>query len=157
MVRLQPMNAQDYQQFLDYAIANYAEEKVRAGNYSEEDAFLLAEREYQELLPQGKDTEGNYLLSILDDQLGKKVGFVWLALQQTGVLRYLTVVNILIYAEFRRQGYASRTFQQIEEMARALGLKRVTLQVFGHNAEARALYTRLGYDETNVYMAKGLA
>jgi RimJ/RimL family protein N-acetyltransferase len=155
-MHLQPMDAQDYQKFLDYAVGNYAEEKVRAGNYSPDDAMLLAEREYQELLPAAQDTRNNYLLSIIDEDQQKKVGFVWLTLEQTGILRYLTVVNILIYSEFRRRGYATRTFHLVEEKARELGLERVKLHVFGHNDAARALYKKLGYREANVHMAKDL-
>ena len=156
MLRLQPMDVLEYQEFLDYAVPNYAEEKVEAGNYSLEDALRLAEQEYQELLPLGLDTRDNYLLSIVDDVPGKKVGFIWLAIQQTGILRCLTVVNILIYPEFRRRGYASQAFRLVEEQARALGLKRVTLHVFGHNVVARELYKKLGYVETNVHMAKAI-
>jgi RimJ/RimL family protein N-acetyltransferase len=155
-LRLQPMNALEYQQFLDYAIPNYAEEKTKAGNFSPEDAMSLSAQEYQELLPLGPDTRDNYLLSIYDEGLGKKVGFVWLTIQQMGVLRTLTVVNILIYAEFRRRGYASKAFHLIEEMAYELDLTRVTLHVFGHNDAARALYQKLGYRETNVNMAKDM-
>lgn len=156
MVSLRLMDENDYQRFLDYAIANYAEEKIKAGNYAVEDAIQLSAREYQQLLPEGVDTPDNYLLSIINEY-NQKVGFVWLALQQTGVLRTLTVVNILVYEQFRRRGYATQALCQAEEKARELGIERVTLQVFGHNTLARSLYEKIGYCATNIYMAHDLS
>jgi ribosomal protein S18 acetylase RimI-like enzyme len=150
------MNENDYQRFLDYAIANYAEEKTRAGNYAVEDAMQLSAREYQQLLPDGVDTHDNYLLSIINEH-NQKAGFIWLALQQTGVLRTLTVVNILVYEQFRRRGYATQALRLAEEKARALGIERVTLQVFGHNTLAQSLYEKMGYRATNIYMAHDLS
>ena len=156
MLCLRPMNEIEYQQFLDYAITNYAEEKVRAGNYAPIDAMELSTQEYQELLPDGVKTKDNFLLMIVEQVLGSPVGFVWLMIQQAGSLRYLTLVNILIYEEFRCRGYGTQALDLIEEKGRALGLERITLHAFGHNQRARDLYERLGYRTTNVHMAKDL-
>ncbi len=156
MLYLKPMNEEEYQRFLDYAIPNYAEEKIRAGNFSVRDGFMLSRQEYELLLPAGPDTPDNYLLMIEDDITGQQVGFVWLAIQHTGLQRYATIVNILIYEAFRRQGYATRTFQALEEKIRAMGIYKMTLHVFGHNTGARQLYQQLGFNETNVLMAKDL-
>lgn len=156
MLYLRPMDETEYQQFLDYAIANYAEEKVRAGNYVPADAMELSAQEYQELLPDGEKTKDNFLLMIVEQVLDHPVGFVWLMIQQTGSLRHLTLVNILIYEEFRNRGYGTQTLELIEEKASALGLEKITLHAFGHNQRARSLYERLGYRTTNVHMAKDL-
>ena len=43
-----------------------------------------------------------------------------------------------------------------EDEARRRGLDTVTLNVFGGNEPARGLYRALGYDETAVFMTKGL-
>jgi RimJ/RimL family protein N-acetyltransferase len=43
------------------------------------------------------------------------------------------------------------------EKARALGCRELALHVFGHNLQARRLYAKLGYAETNVNMSKPLA
>ncbi|EFH83001.1 GNAT family N-acetyltransferase [Ktedonobacter racemifer] len=154
MLYLRPMDETEYQQFLDYAITNYAEEKIQAGNYASADAMELSTREYQELLPNGVNTKDSILYMIVENTQNVSVGFVWLMIQQTGRLRYLTLVNILIYEAFRRQGHGTQTLQLIEGKAHALGLERITLHAFGHNREAISLYERVGYKITNVHMAK---
>ncbi len=156
MLYLRPMDEIEYQQFLDYAITNYAEEKVQAGNYAPTDTMALSTQEYQELLPDGVKTKDNFLLMIAEQALDQPVGFAWLTIQQTGSLRYLTLVNILIYEAFRSQGYGTQALQLIEEKGRVLGLERIILHAFGHNQRARSLYERLGYRTTNVHMAKDL-
>lgn len=156
MLYLKPMNETEYRRFLDYAIADYAEEKVRAGNYAPVDAMVLSTQEYQELLPDGVDTKDNFLLMLVDEAISKTVGFIWLMLQQTGTLHTVVIVNILVYEEFRGQGYGTRVLHLVEEKARSLGIGRITLHAFGHNTRARSLYERLGYTTTNVHMAKNL-
>jgi len=156
MLCLRPMSETEYQQFLAYAIANYAEEKVHANNYAPADAMELSTQEYQELLPDGVDTKDTFLLMIVDQALRHPVGFLWLMLQQKGILRYLTLVNILIYEEFRGQGYGTQALQLVEEKAHSLGQEMITLHAFGHNQRAISLYQRLGYRTTNVHMAKSL-
>ena len=45
----------------------------------------------------------------------------------------------------------------LEKEASILGLKYLTLQVFGHNMAARDLYEKLGYGITNIKMSKSLS
>ena len=46
--------------------------------------------------------------------------------------------------------------EALEQEARALGLDRIELNVFGANAVARDLYGSLGYEEIAVWMGKSL-
>lgn len=69
MLYLRSMNETEHQQFLDYVISNYAEEKVLVGNYAPVDAMELATIEYQELLPDGVKTKENFLFIIVDNVL----------------------------------------------------------------------------------------
>jgi ribosomal protein S18 acetylase RimI-like enzyme len=45
---------------------------------------------------------------------------------------------------------------QLEKKAQELEADEIALQVFGHNYATRALYEKLGYETTNLYMAKPL-
>jgi len=45
---------------------------------------------------------------------------------------------------------------ELDDEVRALGLDRLRLNVFGHNAPARALYRSPGYEELSVLMGKSL-
>lgn len=62
MINLTLMNAGEYQGYLSSAIKTYAEEKVLAGNWKEEEALKKAEEEYTRLLPQGEKTESNFFI-----------------------------------------------------------------------------------------------
>jgi ribosomal protein S18 acetylase RimI-like enzyme len=60
----------------------------------------------------------------------------------------------MVHERFRRRGYASRILELVEDKARELGAGKVELHVFGHNLGARALYEKLGYTATSIFMAK---
>jgi ribosomal protein S18 acetylase RimI-like enzyme len=57
---------------------------------------------------------------------------------------------------FRGRGYGRAAMQLAEEEARRHGLRRLGLNVFGHNPVASSLYTSLGYEVTSQYMTKRL-
>ncbi|MEO0945485.1 MAG: GNAT family N-acetyltransferase, partial [Pseudomonadota bacterium] len=48
----------------------------------------------------------------------------------------------------RGQGVGRRLMADAEQRAKAAGVDRMSIQVFGQNTGAHALYTRLGYVET---------
>jgi ribosomal protein S18 acetylase RimI-like enzyme len=66
------------------------------------------------------------------------------------------VYNIEVYPDFRRRGYAEAAMKELEVVARRMGAETIRLHVFGHNAAARPLYVKLGYEPTNIVMAKSL-
>lgn len=62
--------------------------------------------------------------------------------------------EIVIHAQFQRQGHARRAFRALEDKVRQVGLSGIALHVFGHNTGARALYESLGYASTSIAMFK---
>ena len=58
--------------------------------------------------------------------------------------------------EFHRQGYGTQAMIALEDEVRKLGIDTIGLHVFGHNHAARALYEKVGYEVTDVHMAKHL-
>ena len=71
-------------------------------------------------------------------------------------VRLAYVCDLLIDEGYRRQGYGTQAMRAVEQEVRALGIDRIALHVFGHNHPARALYEKVGYEETNLHMAKNL-
>ena len=71
-------------------------------------------------------------------------------------MRTAYLCELLIDAPYRRQGYGTEALRAVEPAVRALGIERIALHVFGHNHPARALYEKVGYEETNIHMAKNL-
>ena len=159
MVTLQPMTPTEYEPWLEAEIKEYADEKVRAGNWSAAEAPERSAEEHRKLLPQGLVTPDNYLYTIraeLSPGTGTTaVGMVWLAVPPwKPPLAF--VYDFRIDEPYRRRGFASQALAALEEKVRALGLDTIGLHVFGHNHAARALYEKAGYEVTNVNMAKKL-
>ena len=156
MVELRPMTKAEFADYRAYAARNYADEKVRAGNWSAEEATRLAEETLDMLLPEGVATPEHHLFTIEGDD-GTPVGRLWLAERiEANADRHAFVYEILIFNDYRRQGYGRAAMAAAEAKARELGLDKIKLHVFGHNTAARALYADLGYAETNVMMEKRL-
>jgi GNAT superfamily N-acetyltransferase len=153
-VRFVELQDGPYREYKKNLVRHYAADKVRAGAWSQAEAEGRAARDVDGLLPEGPATRNHFLYSVRDDAMGVEVGTVWFALRDSGVGRSVWIYDIIIHDIFRRKGYASRTLDLVEERARDLGAKSVELHVFGHNRGARALYEKMGYNETSITMAK---
>jgi RimJ/RimL family protein N-acetyltransferase len=156
MVQLVPMSEAVYAEYVPKSIAEYAADKVKAGNFLPEEALERAEAEFRQLLPNGVHTPDNYLYTIVDEQ-GSKVGILWLAVSTHQGKTRAFVYDFAIDEEHRRKGYGEQAFSALEDRVRTLGLDTIALHVFGHNHAARKLYQKLGYVETNVSMEKKLS
>lgn len=156
MVQLIPMTASDFQIYLQNSVEEYAQEHVKAGNWHPSEALQQAEKEFQQLLPDGVASKDQHLFSIVDDTTGMKVGMLWFAVRYRSSQLYAFVYDFLIYEEFRRQGYGKQAFAVLEERVQELGLDSISLHVFGHNQPAIALYLAAGYEITNLHMTKKL-
>lgn len=157
MIRLQPMNETEYQEYLAISIADYAQENVKAGRWNSEEALQKATQEYADILTDGLNTRNQYLFTIIDEQTGTTVGMLWFAATERANEQVAFVYDVIVYEQFRRLGYGEQAFLALETKARELGLKKIGLHVFGHNAAARAMYEKLGYVVTNVQMSKSLS
>lgn len=155
MTALVPMNDDDFAAWRDQSVPEFAEEKVKSGQWSKEESLAKARENFDELLPQGRETAQHHLFRVVDDA-GQKVGVLWVHEQERGGERIAYVYDIVIDEAHRRRGHAQAAFRMMEQKARDLGLSGVALHVFGHNDEARALYEKLGFAPTNIHMFKRL-
>ena len=156
MLRLVPMTEADFHAYCETSSAEYAQEHVRSGRWSAEEAPALAAREYQELLPAGVATPNHYLYALHDDATDSDVGRLWFAIREEAGRRSAFVYDVLVFPAFQRRGYATQAFEALEQQARGLGVTRIGLHVFGHNHGARALYEKLDFVATNIVMTKSL-
>lgn len=156
MIHLQPMNETEYQEYLAVAIADYAQEHVKAGRWTSADALQEARKEYLALLPDGVRSKNQYLFTIVDTETGAKVGMLWFAATERANEPVAFVYDIKIDEQFRRHGYGEQAFLAMETKVRELGLNKIGLHVFGHNHAAIAMYEKLGYIITNITMSKSL-
>lgn len=156
MVQLIPMKETDYEQFLDWAVLDYAQEQVKARTWKPEDARRLAEETFESLLPEGLSSPNQYLHVIVDETGDRHVGFLWYGLRDGEGEPFAALYEFVIFEAYRRQGYGSESLRALEKRVKESGVNKIVLHVFGHNEAARALYKKLGYVERNVTMAKEL-
>lgn len=154
---LRPIDAASFEQLWRVGTADYAAERVRAGQWLPELALARAQAEFAVLLPQGAQTPGHHLLAIADPASGEAVGHLWWAEEERDGRRVAYVYDLAVQPAQQRRGHARRAFEALEAQARAAGLARIDLHVFGHNPGAQAFYAALGYRVTSVMMARELA
>lgn len=149
MVRLEDMNSDEFRRYLSFAIKNYADEHVKAGNWNEVEAFDKATAEFENLLPEGENTVNHHLFTIRDKE--REVGMIWFA-HRSNEKGYIYDINI--WDGNQGCGYGKIAMKELELFAQKLDLKYIGLHVFGHNKIARGLYEKLGYLETDIIMEK---
>ncbi len=152
MIHLKLMSEGDFEAYLEVTIPDYAQEHVKGGRWTAEEALAAAQTEFDHLLPDGLATDNHYFYNIFADGETQPVGILWFAVKKDKAFIY----DVVIHDSFRRRGYATQAFLILEDKVRQLGLNTISLHVFGHNHAARALYKKLGYAETNVMISKTL-
>lgn len=153
MLRLEPMDDTTFAAWREASVRDYAAQKVEAGNWLEEEAIGRAADEFASLLPDGRDTVGHVVCSVVN-AAGERVGVVWFAEEDRPFGRVVFIYDIAIDPAHRRRGYAQAALEAVEAHAREHGCVGVQLHVFGDNVGARQLYQRAGFVETNVTMLK---
>lgn len=154
-IALEIITDDDFKNYLNFQIQEYAKEKIKSGNWSEKDALDLFRKSFLNFLPEGRDTKGHTIMTIVDSNSHEKVGVLWV--EWTNKEYYTTFIwDIIIYENFRRKGFGSSALKQLENLCKEKGSSSICLHVFGHNRSAIAMYNSLGYYPTNVIMKKEL-
>ena len=150
MVKLEPMQPEDFEGFLEQEVAGYAEEHVRNGNWEAEGAIERSRKEFEHYLPDGVNSKDQYVWSILDD--GKKIGVLWVQVKD----RKAFIFDFVIDEMFRGQGYGKKALAAMDEKLVSMNAKSVELHVFGDNITAQELYKKVGFEITGIHMRKKL-
>jgi len=156
MIRLIPMLESELDNYLEKSIPNYAEENVKAGYWSETEALEKSRKVFNNLLPEGVKSKDQYLFQVEDAKTNERVGVIWLNARTDVPRPSGFIYDIEIDEAFRGKGYGKQTMLAIEEKARELGLKSIGLHVFFHNAVAKGLYQKIGYEVKSMNMVKEL-
>ena len=154
-VTLRKPSSEEYEEWSAAALIGYVDAIAASGFMSREAAEEKGRRDTEETLPQGLDTPDQLIFRVEAD--GEPVGWLWLALRtpraEAGVG---FIYDISVDEAFRGRGYGRAAMQLAEDEGRRNGLHALSLNVFGNNAIARALYAKLGYQETAIMMRKEL-
>jgi len=153
MSKLVPMTQTEYQIFLERSIPDYAAEHVRAGDWIQSESLEKSRKEFEGLLPQGLNSEDNFLYSLEDGD--ETVGMIWMKVKRQPA-KIGFIFDVFIEERFRGKGYRKALMLLLEEKAHELELKSLDLHVFGSNHVARRLYETIGYEIKHVMMSKTL-
>lgn len=152
MITLKPMNQEEFKQYISYAIEDYAKDKIASGNWSEDEAIDLSRESFERLLPNDEKTENNHLFSIFHNDI--LVGMIWIGQKAPTYPNEGFIYDFVILEQYQGQGYGKKAMKEAEIIAKELGMNKMGLNVFGHNKIARGLYEKMGYEITNITMAK---
>jgi ribosomal protein S18 acetylase RimI-like enzyme len=153
-VRLRPITAEEFPAFLAVSKAGYAHDIEVHGGQTHEAAQQKAEADFPAVLPLGLETPGHFIFVV--EVIGEPVGRLWLAERHLGGWPVLYVYDVAIDPEQQGRGYGRAAMRLAEDEARARGIHRIELNVFGGNDVARGLYRSMGYVETSAQMRKDL-
>lgn len=154
-MRLVPMTQPEYDRWLENAVREYADDKVRAGTWQPSDALERSAKDFAKLLPEGVHSKDQHLYMLEDEAAGKKVGMIWVAAVDWGK-PIAFIYDIAVDEDQRGKGYGKQAMLALEDVVRGLGLDEIGLHVFGHNTIARDLYLKVGYEITDLNMVKKL-
>lgn len=155
-LRTRPMTEAEFDAYRERIVQEYAEEDVRAGNWSRDEALTQSTRELARLLPLGPGT-ADMLLLVAETPAGEQVGVLWMSFRHPGEMAGTGwLYDIEVAAKYRGRGLGRSLLLAAEEETRRHGLTALGLNVFGSNEVARRLYTSAGYDVVSQQMRKHL-
>lgn len=148
MVKLEPMQQDDFDRFLEIEIRDYAKEHVRNGNWPEEGSLERSRKEFDHYLPDGLHSKDQYVWSIIDGE--NKIGALWVQVKD----RKAFIFDFVIDETFRGKGYGKQALAAMDEKLKSLDAYSVELHVFGDNITAQELYKKMGFHITGMHMRK---
>jgi len=148
MLKLERMSEADFNIVKGKMIADYAKDKVKVGHWSEREALEFSKEALEKILKDGISTPNHYLLNAYEDEV--KVGFVWM----NKFNGEMFVNNTCIFEEFQENEYELKFIELIEDKANELDTKKINIHSYGYNEKNIAVYKKMGYDITDIYLNK---
>jgi ribosomal protein S18 acetylase RimI-like enzyme len=149
MIKLELILQKDYETFLEHAVQEYADDHVRNGNWSADEALEKSRKDFEHHLPNGIHTPNQYIWSIVDES-NHKIGVLWVQLKEAKAF----IFDFIIDREYRGKGYGKQALTAMDEKLKSMGAESVALHVFGDNMSAQALYKKMGFEVTDMHMRK---
>ncbi|GLS92062.1 N-acetyltransferase [Psychromonas marina] len=153
-ISLKAMDKTAFTAYRKQAIPAYAKDNVESGRWDESDALARSKQDLDRLLPQGVATDNHFLFNIIEQDRSRKVGHIWLKLEENMRSKSAFIYDIEIDESYRRKGYAKSALAGIEIVAAELGATSLGLHVFNYNDAAMALYKSIGYQVVSHNMQK---
>ena len=151
MISLRTMKAEEFPNYRDYFIVDYANEIAANYGYTLEKSRAIALRELMDDLPQNVSTPDHFLLCI-EKKGADTVGYLWYKLLDNGETVF--ILDFVMFDEFRGLGYGKAAMIVLEEQLLQSGVEQIKLRVAFDNKRAFRLYEKLGFNITGYNMVK---
>lgn len=149
MVKLESVQQEDFDVFLECAIREYADDHVRNGNWTAKGSLERSKKEFEHYLPNDIRTQEQYLYSTVDES-GNKIGVSWVQVREGKGF----ILDFIIDEIFRSKGYGKETLMALDEKLKSMNVDSVGLHVFGDNFVTQGLYKKAGFQITGIHMRK---
>ncbi|WP_018351240.1 GNAT family N-acetyltransferase [Longispora albida] len=143
-VTARPMTEEEFPAWRDGEVEGYARDISSSGLMSLERALERSRQEFPELLPEGMATPGHTFWVVEAGQ--EQVATIWLRHDMMPGMSY--VFGVTSSPAHRGKGYGRAAMLAGERASVEAGDTVLGLNVFGSNAVAQNLYTKLGYVAT---------
>jgi ribosomal protein S18 acetylase RimI-like enzyme len=153
-ITLRPMTSEEFPAWQERVIESYADEVSQAADVPIETALQRARDEFPQTLPDGPDTEGVWLMRVLDEE-GQVVGTLWVGPHPLRADAGF-VYDVEIDPGRRGRGIGRAAMLAAERLLAEAGFRHIGLNVFGPNVGAKRLYDSLGYRVVATQMLKPL-
>ena len=144
-VKIRKMTNKEFENFCQWSVEDHAKELMEECRMSQAEAIMKAKEEVTQMLPNGLNTEHNYLMMIVEEDSEESAGFIWTIHEETAGKKQSFVCDFAIRELKRRKGYATETLHLVEKNAVEAGCQESVLFVADSNDAARALYEKCGY------------
>lgn len=143
-IRLLRLSREEREAFLESQVREYADEKSRAGLWTQEESLPKAEEDIRRLLVADGLRAHRFLKGVLER---RTVGWVWVGpvpgSTPGSMSRWL--YQITVEEALRGLGHGRALLAATEAYLRARGVRELRLNVFAWNQVARRLYETAGY------------
>ena len=156
MIKLRQQTVDEYDSWSKKSRETYTNENIKNG-LSPKEAQQKTDDDFNRLLPEGRQSSGQYLFTIVNEISSTNVetiGTLWFGVRGSEVYKKAFIYDIIIDEQYRSKGYGQQAMNLLESEVKKLGLRHIGLHVFGHNTAARAVYEKLGYVMTNLNLEK---
>jgi len=147
------MKTEEFPNYRDYFIVDYAEEIAANFGYSLEKSRAIAAKELREDLPQTVSTPDHTLLCI-EKSGDETIGYLWYKSLDQG--QTVFILDFVIFATFRGLGYGQAALLALETHLLQANVAQIKLRVAFDNKRALGLYEKIGFNVTGYNMAKSL-
>lgn len=142
-MELTEMTEEEYACFYSSSLHHHVSELMEQENLSQETAEAEAKKELAEMLPEGRNTADNCLMSIKEGS--RIIGYIWTMYECCDGIKQAFVCDFYIEEADRRKGFGTQALLQAENLAREQSCRESVLFVANGNGAAEALYRKSGY------------